>query len=143
MNHAVLKKDPRFYAYILLSLALTIPVMFWPLPLFVGITSVVDGTIEKNWLIAASLLLFLATVADSVIAGASSLQQMLLHATWVIIAVAVILVALREFGGTYLLGMMFFMHSLRSATGLWNHSSGWWLWPAWLRDTGVALAIFL
>ena len=143
MNQAVLKKESRFYAYLLISLALAIPVMLWPLPLFIGMTSVVDATIEKSWLIAVSALLVAATVADSIIAGASSLQQMLLHTTWVIITVAVISVALRESGGAYLLGMMFFLHSLRSAAGLWNHSSGWWLWPAWLRDAGVALAIFL
>ncbi|MFC1545864.1 hypothetical protein ACFL4I_00415 [Pseudomonadota bacterium] len=142
MNQAALKKDFRFYTYLLIWLAVTIPIMFWPLPLFVGMTSAVVGTIEKIWLIAICALLLSAAVSDSVINGTRSPLQMLGDALWVMISVAVILGVFRASAGAYLLGMMFFLHSLRSASGLWSHNSGWWLWPAWLRDTGMALAIF-
>ena len=137
-----LKKDFRFYSYLLIWLAVTVPIMFWPLPLYVGMTSVAAGTVEKIWLIAICALLLSAAVFDSIINGARSSLQMLGDALWVMISVAVISGVFRESAGAYLLGMMFFLHSLRSASGLWSHHSGWWLWPAWLRDTGMALAIF-
>jgi hypothetical protein len=141
LNQAVLKKDFRFYTYFLISLALAVPVMFWPLSLFIA--PAIDGAVERSWLIAACLLLFAAAVSDSVLAGVASFRQMLLHAIWISTTVAVVSLVLRESEGAYLLGMMFFLHALRSATSLWRHGSGWWLWPAWLRDMSMALSIFL
>ncbi|MDT8375224.1 MAG: hypothetical protein RQ867_00645 [Mariprofundaceae bacterium] len=142
MNRAVLKKDFRLSAYLLISLALAVPVVFWPLSLFVGTAPAVAGTIEKSWLIAACLLLLAAAISDSLLAGVASLRQMLLHTIWIFITVAVVSLVLRESEGAYLLGIMFSLHALRSAAPLWRHDSGWWLWPAWLRDTGMALSIF-
>ena len=143
MNQAVLDKDFRLNSYLLISLALAVPVMIWPLPLSAGMISDVDGSVEKSWLIAISLLLLAAIITDSVIAGTTSLQQMLLHSIWIAITIAAVTLVLRESGTAYLLGVMFFLHTLRSASSLWRDSSGWWLWPAWLRDTGMALTIFL
>jgi hypothetical protein len=141
LNQAVLKKDFRFYTYLLISLLLAVPVMFLPLSLL--ITPTMDVVVEKSWLIAACLLLLAAAVSDSVLAGVTSLRQMLLHTIWISIIVAVVSLALRESEGVYLLGMMFFLHALRSGISLWRHSSGWWLWPAWVRDMSMALSIFL
>lgn len=141
MNQAVLKKDFRFYTYFLISLALAVPVMFLPLSLL--ITPTMDVAVEKSWLIAACLLLLAAAVSDSVLAGVASFRQMLLHAIWISTTVAVVSLVLRESEGAYLLGMMFFLHALRSGTSLWRHSSDWWLWPAWLRDMSMALSIFI
>jgi hypothetical protein len=141
LNQAVLKKDFRVYTYFLISLALAVPVMFLPLSLL--ITPTIGVAAEKSWLIAACLLLLAAVVSDSVLAGAASLRQMLLHTIWISTTVAVVSLVLRESEGAYLLGTMFFLHALRSATSLWRHGSDWWLWPAWLRDTGMALSIFL
>lgn len=115
--------------------------MFLPLSLFIIPT--IDGAVEKSWLIAACLLLLAAAVSDSLLAGVTSLRQMLLHVIWISITVAVVSLVLRGSEGAYLLGIMFFLHTLRSAASLWCHDSGWWLWPAWLRDTGMALCIFL
>ncbi|MCF7821924.1 MAG: hypothetical protein K9M17_05740 [Mariprofundaceae bacterium] len=120
---------------------MTVPVIFLPLSLFINPT--MDVAVEKSWLISACLLLLAAAVSDSLLTGAVSFRQMLLHTIWISTTVAVLSLVLRESKGAYLLGMMFFLHALRSATALWRHGCGWWLWPAWLRDTGVALSIFL
>ncbi len=135
--------DFRYNTYLLISLALAIPVLVWPLTLLIGSASESGGIVEKNWLISASLLLLAVTVSDSVLSGARSLRQMLLHSVWIAITVAVISVVLREFAAAHLLGAMFFLHAMRSATALWLDGSGWWLWPAWIRDAVVAMAIFL
>jgi len=143
LSQPVPENDFRYNTYLLISLALAIPVLVWPLALFIGSASESGGIVEKNWLISASLLLLAATVSDSVLASVTSLRQMLQHCVWIAITVAVISVVLRESAAVHLLGVMFFLHAMRSAIALWHDSSNWWLWPAWIRDVVVALSIFL
>jgi hypothetical protein len=141
LNRAALEKDFRFYTYLLISLTLAVPVILLPLSLFIAPT--MGAAVEKSWLIAACLLLLAAVVSDSLLTGVASFRQMLLHVIWISITVAVVSLVLRDSEGAYLLGMMFFLHALRSAASLWRHDSDWWLWPAWLRDMSMALSIFL
>lgn len=134
--------DYKFYAYLLISLALAVPVFMWPLVLHRDIPQTFYPLVVENWMVASAVLLMAAVVADSVLAGAARLRNVLSASVWTIGAGMLVAYALRVETGAYLLAAAFAVHSLRSATALWRGEAGWWRWPAWARDAGVAVSLF-
>ncbi len=143
MSHKLVTvRDFRLYAYLLISFVMAIPVLLWPFSLLVGLEPSFGINIAENWAVSAAVMLLAATVADSIFSGAVSVRQVPDHIAWVVVTAAVIPVVLHASNSAYLLGMMFFIHSLRSSFALWHGADHWWLWPAWIRDSSMALVLF-
>ncbi|MDX8403148.1 MAG: hypothetical protein R8K54_01915 [Mariprofundaceae bacterium] len=142
-NRATTSRDFKFYAYVLVSFLLAIPVLLWPLSWVAGLEPSFGTNVAENWLISATVMLLAVTVADSIFSGVASVRQALDHTAWVVVTAAVIPTVLHASNSAYLLGAMFFIHSLRSFFSLWHWVDQWWLWPAWIRDSSMAMLLLL
>ncbi len=134
--------DFGLYLYIFFSLLLA-------LPLAVSITAVafqwdVSPTVVASSLnISGSLLLIVVVVVDSMLAGAKSFRLLLFHTCWIVFGFLIVSLVLSAQYGSFLLGVFFFIHSLRSALPLWRGKTKWWHWSAWIRDGTVSVILFI
>lgn len=131
----------RFYAYVLVSFLLAIPLLLWPLSLVVQLESSFAVTIANNWAVSVAVMLLAVTVIDSFFSGAKSSGQLLAHVAWVVVTTAVLSKIIYASNSAYLLGLMFFTHSFRSSSLLWQGEINGWLWPAWIRDSSMAMLL--
>lgn len=106
----------RFYAYVLVSFLLAIPLLLWPLSLVVQLESSFAVTIANNWAVSVAVMLLAVTVIDSFFSGAKSSGQLLAHVAWVVVTTAVLSKIIYASNSAYLLGLMFFTHSFRSSS---------------------------
>lgn len=128
--------------YILVSVMLSVPVFFWPLLIFIGMTPSFGVDVVAYWLLAAGVVLVAAVVADSVLLGCSTYLLSVSSMLWVLAATYTVALAIRHDESAWLLGLLFLLHSFRSAYLMWQGRSDWWLWPAWCRDMALSVAVF-
>lgn len=98
---------------------------------------------EEQWPIFIGALIIIVTISDSVAAGASSTKVWLSHSGWVAAMTWVVFKVVEFPNAVFLLAVLWFIHAMRSLPALWLGERGWWLWPAWIRDSAVALMLFL
>ncbi|MES0372127.1 MAG: hypothetical protein ABUK11_07580 [Mariprofundaceae bacterium] len=119
------------------------PLLLWPLSFVVWLDSPSVLTVANNWPVSAALMLLVVTAVDSFLSGAKSVWQTIPHIAWVVVTIGVLSEVIYASNSGYLLGLMFFIHSFRSSSLLWQGDSSWWLWPAWIRDSTMAVLLFL
>ncbi len=124
---------------------LMMPVLLWPLPVLIYDNPMLADVLVPTWLLCSTYLLFSAVVMDSMLYGISSLKQAVDATLWVILFALLTIVAVQSPGGSWLLAMLFALHSFRSAYRLcWQQESqAWWLWTAWIRDVIAALTLLV
>ncbi|MDX8395894.1 MAG: hypothetical protein R8K22_05730 [Mariprofundaceae bacterium] len=130
--------DYKKQAYMLINLALAIPLLLWPILLQTGLSPAFGTDVFNNWNVAACCLLIAIVIADSVLTGTHSYTQTLQHALWIILIIASVSLSLRTSSGSYLLALLFIIHSLRSAVPMWQDRAVWWHRIAWVRDVLTA-----
>ena len=128
--------------YTAISLALALPVLLWPLAWLSGNWLETGAEIQRRWLAAAVCLLMAAVVADSILSGMRNNREILSGTTWIIFTSLIAGLAFRTPFGLSLIASLFGLHALRSGVSIWKGKQQWWLWPAWVRDTGTALILF-
>ncbi|TLS68933.1 hypothetical protein FE236_09645 [Mariprofundus erugo] len=128
--------------YIAISVALLIPVVIWPLQLYSdhGLNPAIN--IHQIWMVMAAAILLCSVTADSIIGYRKAPSWPFVTSAWICLTVLGVSIALRLPDGTWLMALMFALHSLRAAAGLWHNVSEWHLWPAWSRDTMASAALF-
>ena len=130
--------------YLLVSTVLLLPVLLWPALLLSGLALNPGANIIGHWRVAALALLLTTMAVDSMLAASADRPRSLIPlAAWLIGMGLWGAWACNETDGHLLLGILFFIHSLRPARRLWQGSREWWLWPAWARDVLACLALFL
>ncbi len=143
MNNAPAQSVTPAFVYAAVSLALLLPVLFWPLPLWheSGLNPALE--IRRVWLISGIVLLLCAVTADSLLAYRTHGLSPLFSAFWILLSSIGVSLALRWEQGIFILAACFAIHALRAATGIWSGRAGWWQWTAWVRDTIAALSLFV
>jgi len=136
------KSEHHAQLYIIISLALALPVLLWPLAWLSGNWLETGAEIQRRWLASAICLLMAAVVADSILSGMRSNREILNGTTWIIFTSLIAGLAFRTPFGIFLIACLFGLHALRSGIQIWKGKQQWWLWPAWIRDTGSALILF-
>ena len=131
------------FVYGALSVALLLPVLFWPLTLWGAGSLDPAKNIHQIWLSAGIVLLLCAVTADSVLGFRLQGMSPLFASFWILIASLAVSIALRWEQGAYILAAVFALHALRSGTKIWRHEKLWWLWIAWSRDTVASLSFFI
>lgn len=130
--------------YLLISIILLLPVLLWPVMLMTNITLKPSINFASYWQMASVSLLVVATTADSMLTVfANKSQSLFLFTVWILGIGLLGTWAINEPDFNIILGLLFFIHSSRSARLLWRGSSDWWLWPAWIRDILACVAVFL
>lgn len=131
------------WTYATVSAAMALPVLVWPW-LWMSQEGFEAGIpFPMLWMIAASSLLMSAVTADSMLAYRQRTSSMLATSIWVIGMGVWVSTALRMPSAPWLVALGFSLHALRSGWRLWFGRNDWWLWPAWVRDAGLATGIFL
>jgi len=137
-------KTTRLEVYLLVSAVLLLPVLLWPAMLLTSLALNPGVNIGGHWRVASAAMLLVAVAVDSMLVVNADKPNSLLPLTaWLIGMGLWAAWACNEAAGYLILGALFFIHSLRSATRLWKGTSDWWLWPAWGRDILACLALFL
>lgn len=129
----LMSREQKSAIYAAISLTVAVSILLWPL---VATEMVVQF---PHYIL---LLLIAVTVIDSMVAGVPTFRQAMPHAAWVIVMTVVAYRVIGYPNSIYLLGMLWFVHSLRSFPLLWMGYDGWWLWSAWGRDCAVAIILF-
>jgi hypothetical protein len=130
--------------YLLVSGVLLLPVLLWPAMLLTGLALNPGANIAGHWRVASAAVLLIAVAVDSMlVVNADRPRSLIPLVAWLIGMGLWGAWACNEATGYLILGSLFFIHSLRSATRLWQGTSDWWLWPAWSRDILACLALFL
>lgn len=140
-DQTISSRGLKLYTYLLASFLLALPLILWPFLLIVPLEVPFAITIVENWAASAAVMLLTVTVIDSIFSCTKSLEQLITSIAWVVVTAVVLYKVLYASNSAYLLGLMFFVHSLRSSSLLWQGESYWWLWPAWLRDNSMALLL--
>lgn len=138
-NQLTIENKEGLYASF--SVTLILPVILWPL--VYQSTPFLEGYFYFGWVMAAGSLLLIAVMADSIFSGMASMRSAIIMLLWVVCVVLVATAALNLWNGIYLIGVMWFLHSLRSCIALWFERGGWWSWSAWIRDCLTSLSLFL
>ncbi|MDX8408043.1 MAG: hypothetical protein R8L58_06630 [Mariprofundaceae bacterium] len=131
------------FVYAAISIALLLPVLFWPLTLWGEASLDPAMDVEKIWIAAGIVLLLSAVTADSVLSYRPQTLSPMFAAFWILLASLTVSIALRWEQGAYILAAVFALHSLRSGLKLWQGDQSWWLWAAWSRDSVAALSFFV
>lgn len=128
--------------YIAISVALIIPVLIWPLQLYSehGLNPV--NSIHQAWIVMTAAVLLCSVTADSIIGYRNTPSWPFFTSAWICLAVLGVSISLQLPDGTWLMALMFALHSIRSASGLWKSGTAWHLWPAWSRDTIASATLF-
>ena len=129
-------------SYSAISAALLIPVLVWPLQALNS--SGLDPAVDYHtiWLVTASALFLCAVTADSILYHQPGTFWPFFATAWIVLSSMGVSLALRIESGAFLLAMMFTLHATRAGFRLWRDHEHWWLWPACLRDTAAAMAMF-
>ncbi len=131
------------FVYAAISIALLLPVLFWPLVLWGKASLDPAMDVEQVWISAGIVLLISAVSADSILSYRPHTLSPMFAAFWILLASLTVSIALRWEHGAYMLAAGFALHGLRSGLRLWHHDRSWWLWAAWSRDTLAALSFFI
>ncbi|NWF35180.1 hypothetical protein [Mariprofundus sp. KV] len=129
-------------SYSAISVALLIPVLFWPLQ------SINDGSLDPSvdfhtiWLVTASALLLCAVTADSILYHEQGTLWPFFATAWILTFTMGVSLALRLDSGAFILASMFTLHAIRAGSRIWQDQNSWWLWPACVRDAVAAMAMF-
>jgi len=136
-------EENKALVYIIASMFLGLSIMFWPIAFLLGMEPVSDVNLIQIWPFYTAVILVLITIIDSMVSGMPSIGQGISHLAWVVVMIVVAFKVQIFPNSIYLLASLWFIHSLRSMPCLWQGMEGWWLWPAWVRDCGIALVLFL
>ncbi len=123
--------------YTAVSLALLLPVAFWPWAWHGGVVMDPGMELGRLWLDAAAALLLVGASVDAVLAG-----RAIFGGLWVLAAALVVSIALHSEFAAQLLGTAFVCHALPAGWRLMRRREGWWELPGWLRDLVAAGCLF-
>ena len=130
----------KLYIYILIYALILLPVVLWPIADIIGFQLSEASLVGSGWFLYTVVVIVVVSLGDSLL---SSTLTVLERIFWVLCIVAAMAFEMFFYGSIYLLGSMFSFHSIRSAALLWRGDEGWWLWPAWIRDGGVAILLYV
>lgn len=133
-------------AYILIHTVLFLPVLLWPLPTLIFNNPMLHDIFIPTWFICIIIQLLVAVGMDSMLYQVSSFKQALDTTLWVALMAMLSVSTLQKDESAWIFGILFLIHSLRSASKLIQaekHPSSWWLWLAWGRDITTAFTFFV
>ena len=131
--------------YILISLMLAVPVLFWPIAFGRLHLELLDFVQPLDlWRLGLVSMVLIVAVADTMLAGVGRRMSLMAAAAWIAGSYLAVFLSLQlpPMMGVYMLACLLGIHACRSAWHLWAGKRSWWLWPAWTRDTLVASGIF-
>lgn len=128
--------------YCFFSLCVIISILVWLLLDLQLCGSLASGFLD-GWIFYIGIMLVAVAVIDSFVVRAKSSRVILSHAAWVAAISFTVYESLNHPDVLYMFGVLWFVHAMRSLPLLWAGNTGWWLWPAWIRDCTVALLLFL
>jgi len=130
--------------YTPVSIAFLIPILCWPLAPHFGLEPAWGTSIEKNWLIAASLLLITFTICDSFISKQQGLYDLIMRMIWILFSAYMVMMSLQDLSLAWFLAATLGFRALWVSPELWNNQHvQWWQWQAWWRDSIASLSMFL
>ncbi len=139
------KKHVRV-AYILTHTVLFVPVLLWPLPTLIFQNPMLYDIFIPTWLTCIVIQLLVAVAMDSMLYQISSFKQAIDATLWVSLMAMFSISTLQKDESAWVFGILFLVHSLRSASKLMQTGqtqTSWWLWLAWGRDITSAIIILL
>ncbi len=127
--------------YLLIHLILFIPVLLLPVPILIFQNPMLNEFILPKWSVSITLLLMTSAVMDSFLHHFNQQEKVLSAILWVSL---LSLFILQNLGNAWFLALLFIFHSMRSTFILFKNSVADTkpILP-WLRDSSVALVIFL
>jgi len=130
--------------YTAVSIAFVIPILCWPLALQLGLEPAWGTSIEKNWLVAASLLLMIFTTVDMFLPKWQGWYDAVERLIWVLFAGYIVIITLQHLSLAWFLAAALALRALWISPMLWqNQGVQWWQWQAWWRDASAALTMFI
>ncbi|MDQ6991797.1 MAG: hypothetical protein Q9M11_08725 [Mariprofundaceae bacterium] len=142
MNQHVPEMFKQLYGAV--SIAFFIPIVCWPLALHVGLEPAWGTSIEKNWLIAASLLLMTFTICDTFLAKPRGFYDVSVSIVWVLFSAYMVMISFHNLSLAWFLAATMGLRALWISPNLWDDSHvQWWQWQAWFRDSSAAFAMFV
>ncbi|MBN4058252.1 hypothetical protein JYT55_00705 [Mariprofundus ferrooxydans] len=101
-----------------------------------------EDVILPKWHLSMMIMLIACIAMDSILYGVKNFQQAINTTLWLIIP-SMLIVQNSEY--TWLLAMLFLVHSLRSGIRIFtlNTQEAWWLNIAWFRDLTIAVTVFI
>ncbi|MDQ6973760.1 MAG: hypothetical protein Q9M10_02660 [Mariprofundaceae bacterium] len=131
-------------AYTAVSIAFLIPIICWPFVRYLGLEPAWGTTIEKNWLISASLLLITFTVCDSFLSKQQGMYDLSIRIIWVLFSCYMVIISLQDLALAWFLAATVGLRALWVSCELWHHPHvQWWQWQAWFRDSSAAFTMFV
>lgn len=136
---------PLRITYLLVNLMLFLPVIMWPLSVWLSSNVSLASQVFPVWLISLGILLMVMVCFDTILYGASNKTEAINAALWIAIYGLFTAFALSQSAPVELLAGLFFIHSLRSAFRLFRQQKvtgdTWWWWVAYARDLAATLII--
>lgn len=80
--------------------------------------------------------------ADSILYHEQGTLWPFFATAWILLTSMSVSLALRLDSGAFILASMFTLHAMRAGSRIWRDQNSWWLWPACVRDTVAAMAMF-
>lgn len=140
---SIARDEIKIVIYAAVSLLIGLSIMLWPVSHMFEVGPLAGLSLGEYWLPYIAVMLITVSVIDSVVSGVPSVSQAISHIAWVSMMALISFRAMEHLNGIYLLAMLWAVHSLRSLPSLWLGEHRWWLWPSWMRDTGIALMLFV
>jgi len=129
--------------YSAISIAFLVPILCWPIIPYIGLEPAWGTSFEKNWLVAASLLLMVFTIADKSLSKHQGWADIILGITWVLFAGYIVIFVLQHPAQAWFLAAALALRGLSVLPILWQQKHlQWWHWRAWFRDTIAAIIMF-
>jgi len=126
------------------SIALVLPVLCWPLVPYLGYDPVWGTSFERNWLVAAALLLFLFTVTDLLLSEKEGMQHVVIGMASVSFTTGIIVYSLGHLAQAWLIAATLALRCMLMMPVLWQGKQvQWWHWSAWWRDFTASLGMFI
>ena len=137
-------KKHQQLGYILISIAMYLPVLLWPLPLVLYDNPMLAENIAPTWFLSSALFLLCVVSMDSMLYVFNKQKHALDAMIWVSMFTLMAVFAFQNQHNIWFIAILFFTHALRSGylllIGGNNH---WWLWTAWTRDISTAITILM
>ena len=133
-------------AYILTHTVLFLPVLLWPLPTLIFQNPMLYDIFIPTWLTCIVIQLLVAVAMDSMLYKITSFKQAIDATLWVSLMTMFSISTLQKHESAWVFGVLFLVHSLRSASKLihsQHQQTSWWLWLAWGRDITSAVIILV
>jgi hypothetical protein len=130
----------KLYIYVLIFAVMLLPVVLWPVAEMCSFQLTQSAIVGHKWFLYTAVVIVIVVITDSILSVERTILERLL---WVVAIVGGMAYEMFVSGSFYVMGSMFAFHSMRSAALLWRGTDDWWLWPAWIRDSGTAIVLYL